>query len=331
MLSLCKSFQIYLLPWGVIPWKETWFCIFQHRKADSEEFLQLSPWQCQYTRGNPWASAGDGNLAVPLNVTKVWHFHDAESSGCKRDRAVSSGRCSAAGIKGWKLWADFFFFLLFLSGQEEKDDIILSYAVSLFVSWCPARVNIITSNPGVSHPKRQEKFPHDRGDFSEWHSSAEAQDSQLPCQHLPWNEEGWWVFSGKMVLRLLIFLRAARLPCKYLWSCSLPSNSKPAFFLPDKSKLEKWAVSRREGRELAFPSSCSASKLFSSMELPVELTQLLSGEKQREAQLTDHFPSLTHASFSACKSLSWTLETFFELPKTIKWVHLEYTGQECQH
>lgn len=53
-----------------------------------------------------------------------------------------------------------------VGSQEEKDDIILSSAVSLFVSLCPARVNIITSNPGVCHPNRQEKFPHDRGDFS---------------------------------------------------------------------------------------------------------------------------------------------------------------------
>lgn len=31
------------------------------------------------------------------------------------------------------------------------------------------------------------------------------------------------------------------------------------------------------------------------------------------------------------QSFSWTLEPFFALTKTIKWVHLEYTGQKYQH
>lgn len=88
---------------------------------------------------------------------------------------------------------------------------------------------------------------------------------------------------------------------------------------------------RGGGRGLGFPSSCSAraaSKLFSSVELPVELTQLLSGEKQREAQLTDHFPSPTQALFSACKGSAEPWKLPLNYPKTIKWVHLEYTGQK---
>lgn len=78
MSGLRKSFQIYLLPWGVIPWKETWLCIFQHRKADSEEFLQLSPWQesaherqslsfCR--RWEP--GCAEGGVKRPLNVPKI--------------------------------------------------------------------------------------------------------------------------------------------------------------------------------------------------------------------------------------------------------------------
>lgn len=63
--------------------------------------------------------------------------------------------------------------------------------------------------------------------------------------------------------------------------CCLP-NSKPGFFLPEESELERRAVSRSGGRDLGFPSRCCArtsSKQFSSVELPVELTQLLSGKK----------------------------------------------------
>lgn len=78
MSGLRKSFQIYLLPWGVIPWKETWLCIFQHRKADSEEFLQLSPWQesaherqslsfCR--RWEP--GCAEVGVKRPLNVPKI--------------------------------------------------------------------------------------------------------------------------------------------------------------------------------------------------------------------------------------------------------------------
>lgn len=312
MLRLCKSFQIYLLPRGVIPWKETWLCIFQHRKADSEEFLQLSPWQVSVHQRQPLSfcrrwKPGCAEVGVkrPLNVTEVWHFHDAESSGYKGDRAMSSGRCSAAGIRGWKLW---------WAARRKKDDIILSGAVSFLVSWCPARANIITSNLGVCHPNRREKFPRDRGDFIKWHSSAKPQDLQLSWQHLTRNEEGWWVYNGKMVLRIL-----SCSPENTSGATQCLPNSKFGFLLPEKSELGKWAVPRSAGRELGFPSSCSsrtASKLFSSVELPVELTQLLSGKKQSEAQLTDHFPRLTQALFSACEVSAepWELSLHYPRP-----------------
>lgn len=104
MLGLCKSFQIYAFPRGVIPWKETWLCIFQHRKADSEEFLQLSPWQ---------VSEAIPELLQELETWLCWGWCEKASKchqsvtfppcwnqGYKRDRAMSSGRCSAAGLEG---------------------------------------------------------------------------------------------------------------------------------------------------------------------------------------------------------------------------------------
>lgn len=52
--------------------------------------------------------------------------------------AKGTEQCPLEGVQQQGLEAgscgQIFFFLLFLSGQEEKDDIILSYAVSLFVS-----------------------------------------------------------------------------------------------------------------------------------------------------------------------------------------------------
>lgn len=72
---------------------------------------------------------------------------------------------------------------------------------------------------------------------------------------------------------LKIPLRAAVTGC-------LP-NSRLGLFLLEKSKLEKLVVTRNAGRELGFPSGCSAriaSKLFDSVELPVELTQLPSAQ-----------------------------------------------------
>jgi len=74
--------------------------------------------------------------------------------------------------------------------------------------------------------------------------------------------------------------RAAAAPC-------LP-NSRIGLFLLEKSKLEKSVVTRSVGRELGFPSSCSAriaSKLFYSVELPMELTQLPSVKKHVKLRL----------------------------------------------
>lgn len=117
-----------------------------------------------------------------------------------------------------------------VGSHEEKDDLILSYAISHFVSWCPARVNIITSNPSARHPNRHEKAPHDRGDFNKWHSSARPQDLQFSLQHLTYSKEGWWLYNGKTLLiaphLLLERCRAPLLPWKYRWELQLLGASQ---------------------------------------------------------------------------------------------------------
>lgn len=109
-------------------------------------------------------------------------------------------------------------------------------------------------------------------------------------------------------------------------------NSRLGLFLLEKSKLEKLVVTRNAGRELGFPSGCSAriaSKLFDSVELPVELTQLPSVQTIWSSRYR-LLPRPDTGLILCLQSFSWTLEPFFESPKTIKWVHLEYTGQKYQ-
>lgn len=113
-----------------------------------------------------------------------------------------------------------------VGSQEEKDDIILSYAISHFVSWCSARVNIITSTPRACHPNRQEKVHHDRGDFSKWHWYARPQDSQFSLQHLTHNKQGWWVYNGKTLLAnssssASCEVQGTPTPWKYHWELQL--------------------------------------------------------------------------------------------------------------
>lgn len=191
MLRLLKSFQIYFLPREVIPGKETQLCIFQCRTADSEESLQLSHWQVTVHQRQSLSICTSWNKVLKVETWLCWSY-------CKQASKHQGGG-------GWGTW-HFHGLMLKPSGyewdsnfiwkvlsnrdyraeavvgiQEEKDDIILSYAVSHFLSWCPARVNIITSNPSACHPKRQEEVPRERGDFNKWHSSARPQDSQFSC------------------------------------------------------------------------------------------------------------------------------------------------------
>lgn len=105
-------------------------------------------------------------------------------------------------------------------------------------------------------------------------------------QHLTCNKEGWWVYSRETLLANSTSsasweVRGTSTPLKMPpWDAVTwcPPNGKLGLFLL-KIKLEKSVVTRSVGRELGFPSSCSAriaSKLFYSVEFPMVLTQLLS-------------------------------------------------------
>lgn len=60
------------------------------------------------------------------------------------------------------------------------------------------------------------------------------------------------------------------------WGYSMPSQQKVGLIFVREIQVGKVVVTRSVGRELSFPSSCSrtAFKLFYSVELPMELTQL---------------------------------------------------------
>lgn len=200
-----------------------------------------------------------------------------------------------------------------VGSQEEKDDIIRCYGISRFVSWCPARVNIKASNPSACHPNRQEKVPVTEEILI---SDIHLQDLSFSLQHLTHNKEGWWADNGKTLLAngsssvsweaqgtptpRKIKRRAAVAECQ--------PNSKLGLFLLEKSKLEKLAETRSVGRELGFPSSCSARtacNLFYSAGLPMELTQVQSVKIKYEAHVTDHSSSLTQLSVCKVSVEAW--------------------------
>lgn len=191
-----------------------------------------------------------------------------------------------------------------VGSQEEKDYIILPCAASLFCflmscqsehnnqqSWC------------VSSKQGREISPWQRR-FQSVTLICKTSGFTALLAASPWKEEGWWVCSEEQELRLLIcFLRAAfplKIPLELL--AAFPTANLASFCQRNPSwRREQWAEVEA-GIWVFHPvivpglhPSCFPvwSSLWSWLNCWVV--------KKCEAHLTDHFPSLTGALFSACK------------------------------